>query len=87
VRAATSFARTAALRIQLENSALAGDLATFLRRCDCTVTLLGDHLLAVDARALPVDPSIRQAELEVASYLRVWSAINDDTAVRVLTTT
>ena len=73
------------VRIQLENNALLGDLVSYLRRCDCTVTIIGDRTLEVTARELPVDPMVRQADLEIASYLRVWSALHEDAGARVRT--
>jgi hypothetical protein len=66
---------TAAIRVELTDPAQTDDLVEFLRRCDCTVTVVGPGALEVAPRDLPIDPKLRQPELELDAYLGIWSAL------------
>jgi hypothetical protein len=71
---------SAAMRVELTDPAQTDDLVEFLRRCDCTVTLVEPGVLEVDPRDLPIDPALRQPELELDAYLGIWSALRGASA-------
>jgi hypothetical protein len=57
------------MRIKLSDPVRTDDLVDFLRRCDCTVDVVGAGLLEVEPRELPIDPVLRRPELELDAYL------------------
>lgn len=63
------------MRIKLTDPVRTDDLVDFLRRCDCTVNVLAAGLLEAEPRELPIDPTLRQPELELNAYLGIWSAL------------
>lgn len=63
------------MRIKLTDPVRTDDLVDFLRRCDCTVNVLAAGLLEAEPRELPIDPTLRQPELELDAYLGIWSAL------------
>jgi hypothetical protein len=71
------------MKVKLEDRSLLSDLVDYLHRCDCTVGLSGG-LLDVRPRQLPVDPSLGYEELEVDSYLKVFSALHPGVRVELV---
>lgn len=67
--------RLCGMRIKLTDPVRTDDLVDFLRRCDCTVNVLAAGLLEAEPRELPIDPTLRQPELELDAYLGIWSAL------------
>jgi hypothetical protein len=68
------------MRVTITDPSYTDDLVEFLRRCECTVGVVSPGVLDVEARALPIDPSLRQPELELDAYLGIWSALRRATA-------
>jgi hypothetical protein len=75
---------SAAMRIEVTDPVRTDDLVDFLRRCDCTVNVLAAGLLEVEPRELPIDPALRQPELELDAYLGIWSALRGASATLVM---
>jgi hypothetical protein len=75
---------SAAMRIKLSDPVRTDDLVDFLRRCDCTVDVVGAGLLEVEPRELPIDPALRRPELELDAYLGIWSALRGASATLVM---
>ena len=65
------------MHVELTDPEYTDDLVAYLRRCDCTVHVVAPGHLEVEARALPIDPTIRRPELELDSYLRVWGLLRN----------
>ena len=63
------------MHVEISDSEYTDDLVAYLRRCDCTVEVVAPGRLHVQARALPIDESIRRPELELDSYLKVWGLL------------
>jgi hypothetical protein len=75
---------SAAMRIKLTDPVRTDDLVDFLRRCDCTVNVVTAGLLEAEPRELPIDPSLRQPQLELDAYLGIWSALRGASATLVM---
>lgn len=73
----------AAMKVKIEDRSLLGELVDYLRRCDCTVGLK-DGLLEVRPRQLPIDAALRYEELELDSYLKVFSAFHPGAGVKLV---
>jgi hypothetical protein len=71
------------MKVKIEDPSLLGELVDYLRRCDCTVGLK-DGLLEVRPRQLPIDASLRYEELELDSYLKVFSAFHPGADVKLI---
>lgn len=71
------------MRIVLHDRSKLAELVEYLRRCNCTVGFRGGEL-DVTPRHLPVDARLRYEELELASFLRVWSALNPGASAEVV---
>lgn len=71
------------MRVKIEERSLLGDLVDYLRRCDCTVGF-NDGLLDVRPRQLPIDAALRYEELELESYLKVFSALHPGAHVELV---
>jgi hypothetical protein len=63
------------MMIELTTAAAAQALADYLKRCDCTVEMVSERVLEVDA-PLRMRASPRDAAIELEAYLRVWRALN-----------
>ncbi len=63
------------MRVHLTDPANTDGLVQHLRRCECSVQVVAPGVLDVDVRALPIDPKLRQPEVELDSYLRLWAAL------------
>jgi hypothetical protein len=63
------------MRILLRDSTMLGSLATYLRRCDCTVAVVGPS--AVEASPTPLQ-GVADAHLrmQLEAYVRVWMALH-----------
>lgn len=68
------------MRVELTDPSYADDLVAFLRACDCTVEVLAPTVLDVEPQALAVDASLRRPELEIDTYLGIWSALRRSSA-------
>lgn len=66
--------------VEISDPAHTENLVAFLERCDCTVEIVATGVLHVAPRELPIDPSLRQPELEVEAYVGIWSALRSATA-------
>jgi hypothetical protein len=71
------------VRVVLHDRSKLAELVEYLRRCNCTVGFRGGQL-DVSPRYLPVDARLRFEELELASFLRVWSALNPNAAAELV---
>lgn len=71
------------MRVEITDVSQTNDLAEFLRRCDCTVEVVAPGVVEVEPRELPIDPALRQPELELDAYLGIWSALRRVRAVLV----
>jgi hypothetical protein len=71
------------MKIRIEDRSLLSELVEYLRRCDCTVGFK-DGLLEARPRQLPVDPALRYEELELESYLKVFSALHPSAHVELV---
>ena len=71
------------MKVKIEARSLMGDLVDYLRRCECTVGF-NDGLLEVRPRQLPIDEALRYEELELESYLKVFSALHPDAGVELV---
>lgn len=56
------------MRLRLEEPTLVDDLIVFLGRCNCRVNRVADGVVEVTPT--------RADDLDVAGYLRVWSALH-----------
>ena len=63
------------MRVEITDPAYTDDLVEFLRRCDCMVHVVGEGVLDVRARELPIADYVRRPELEIDAYLGIWSAL------------
>jgi hypothetical protein len=72
------------MRVELTDHVRTDDLVDFLRRCDCTVNVVTAGVLEVEPRELPIDPTLRQPELELDAYLGIWSALRGASATLVV---
>ena len=71
------------MHVEIDNASYTDALAVFLRSCDCTVEVAGPGLLDVEPHALPIDAEVRRPELELNSYLKIWSALQPASATIV----
>lgn len=63
------------LHVHITDPEYTDDLAAFLRRCECTVRVVGPGLLDADVRPLPISASLRRPELELGSYVSIWCVL------------
>ena len=68
-------------RVRLTDSALIGELKSFLEKVECRVRNVGLATLDV---AIPRAPSPDQAERELRIYLRMWEAMNRGVYARIV---
>jgi hypothetical protein len=69
------------MRIELPTPAAADALAEYLRRCDCIVSYADE--CALEASACPRSQSVKESQLEVEGYLRVWRALHPTLEVKI----
>ena len=69
--------------VRIRDQELVGNLVDYLRRCDCVIGFR-DGDLEVHPRQLPVDDRLRYEELELSSYLRVWTVFHPDAGVELV---
>ena len=70
----------AAVRVRINDPAKVKELESFLGRCGCAVSVVGEDVVEVRVEATRIDPTRWQPERELDTYLRVWSAIAPDAA-------
>jgi hypothetical protein len=68
------------MKIELNTSEAARSLADYLERCGCTVAFASEQVL--DVQLPPSSPGGRDALIELQAYVRVWSAMYPDDAVK-----
>jgi hypothetical protein len=71
------------MNVEIKDASYTDDLAAFLRCCDCAVERVRPGLLDVEPCELPIDASLRKPELELNSYLKIWSMLQPATATIV----
>ena len=71
----------AAMRIHVSESALLGNLKTYLEAAECVAQVLDPHTLEV---SVPRAPTEAQAVREVTLYLGAWRAMNPGTRASIL---
>jgi hypothetical protein len=69
------------MRIELPTRAAADALAGYLRRCDCIVKYADE--CALDASACPRSQSVKESQIEIEGYLRVWQALHPTIEVKI----
>jgi hypothetical protein len=69
------------MRIRISDSALRGDLASFLEAAECRVREVGPSTLDVTMARVP---SEEQAEREIAIYLKAWQAMHPRAHARIV---
>lgn len=71
------------MRIRIRDRSQLESLVEYLRRCNCTIGFRAGQL-DVRPRHLPVDERLRYEELELSSFLRIWSALHPDAGVQLV---
>ena len=71
------------MNVRIEERSLLGELVDYLRRCDCVVGF-NDGVLRARPRQLPTDAAAEYEELELDSYLRVFSALHPGVHVELV---
>lgn len=80
------------MRIELDDTAAAGELLGFLRSFDCSAHVVGQHLVEVEFERPPQAELalVRLDRIRLDAFIRVWNALHpmshatllDDQAVR-----
>ena len=67
-----AMAESATMRVQVSETALAGDLKAYMEEARCVVQVLDPHTLEV---SIPRAPSRAQALRELTVYLAAWRTV------------
>jgi hypothetical protein len=70
------------MKILLSDPGSVDDLVAFLRRCDCSVEVIGNR--AVEAMPPHSAPSFAYLRMELDAYLRVWREMHPDVTAELL---
>ena len=70
------------MRIELTTRAAADALADYLRQCECSVAVVDERTLEASPRAR--SQTLREQEIELDAYLRVWQAMHPGAGVTAL---
>jgi hypothetical protein len=77
-----SFLPTAAIEDSYRHAAATAALTDYLRRCQCVVEFVDPRTIEVTTP--PRSLSVRDEEIEIDAYLRVWQAMHPKPAIEVL---
>jgi hypothetical protein len=70
------------MRIELTTRAAADALADYLRHCECSVAFVDERTLEASPRLR--SQSLRERQMELDAYLRVWQVMHADERITVV---